>query len=1153
MKLAHRVRTVQRFSLALILAAGICHAQGDRGLLTGIVRDPSGAAIAGAAIRAVHVATNVATTTETNAEGNYSLGYLLPGDYTVTAHKEGFKQFERTGVRIAVNDRLTLNISMELGQVTEKMLVQAEVPLLETTSSSMGTLIDHRRLTELPLIYGNPMMLQFLASGLTWNAPLHYQAPWDTSGASQASVNGSRTQAIDFQVDGLSNNRRNNNVAYVPSVEFVQEYKVETIAYDASQGHGAAWVNASLKSGTNELHGSAYYYIQNKNLNANGFFSNLAGQPKGDFDYLRWQASAGGPLIKNKTFWFAGIEKIRPGSTTRRIFTVPTPAAKNGDLSAFLALGSQYQLYDPWTTTDLKNGRYSRTPFAGNIIPASRITAIARNILKYYPDPNDAPSPTREGLNNYIYKEGYNCNDYMSSSIRIDHNLSEKSRLFGRFGYARNVLNENGYDFAKGASGGNTRRKTPLFAFDYTRVFNPATVLDVRYGYTRSYDGTISLTEGFDLSTLGFPKSLADQLVYRQFPVIGFGSNSYSTTNNISSPSYAYGSIHSVVASLSRTQGRHLLRIGFDFRDSLTTVGNHSGEAGVFNFTGSYMNGPLDNAPTPPAIASSIAGLLLGLPSSASVNRNASYAGVVHTTSVYFQDDWKVSDRLALNLGLRYEYESAPVERFDRGVRGFDYEVSSPVEAAARAAYARNPVPELPLSQFQVKGGLLFLGVNGQPRALYDAPKRNFMPRFGFAYTLTPGTVLRGGYGIFFGQLALTVRDFNQTGFSRTTNMVTTLNNGVTFIATLANPFPDGILPPLGASEGIATNLGQNISFQNTKLRMPYNQRWSLGIQRVLPAGFLVDVNYVGSRGTAIETSKSLNFTPPEYLSTSPVRDQAVIDRLSRNLPNPMAGLLPGSSLNGANISFGRLLYRYLQFGSVGTSSSDGYSWYHSMQTRWERRFRNGYTIMGAWTWSKNMEAASFLNSFDLRPEEVISAQDRTHRITASGIYELPLGRGRRFLAGAPRVVDGILGGWQLTGAYQFQTGEPLGLGDFIYYGDARNIVLPRGERNRLRWFNTDGFETNSAKQRASAIRYISSRFSGLRAAPINVLDLSAIKKARIRERFSFELRAEALAALNHQIFDAPNTSVTAGTFGTVTAMKSMSNRRIQIGLYLRF
>lgn len=1140
------------FLILAWFAAAACYGQGDRGLLTGIVKDPSGAAIAGAAIQAVHVATNVATNTQTNAEGNYSLSYLLPGDYTITVNKSGFKQFQRSGVRVAVNDRLTLNVQMELGDVTEKMVVNAEAPLLETTSSSTGTLIDHRRLTELPLFYGNPMMLQFLAPGITWNAPLHYQAPWDTSGAALSSINGSQNQAIDFQVDGVMNNRRNNNLAYTPSVEFVQEYKVETLAYDAAQGHGAAWVNASMKSGTNQIHGSAYYYIQNKNLNANGFYNNLAGQPKGDFDYLRFQTSAGGPIIKNRTFWFAGVERIRPGSSVRRIFTVPTPAEKSGNFSALLALGSQYQLYDPFSTTNLNNGRYRRTPFAGNIIPQSRIIDIAKNVLKYYPDPNNAPSPTREGLNNFIHEKGYNQNNYMSSSFRVDHNFNENNRLFVRFGLSTNTLNENGYDFAKGASAGHTDRKVPIWAVDYTHVFNASTVLDLRFGYTRSYDGTVSNTQGFDLSTLGFPKALADQVVFKQYPSITFGSNSLTTTNVIT-PSYGYGSIGSLAASLSRTQGRHLLRAGYELRDALTTVGAHGGEGGSFNFNGAYLNGPLDNAPTPPLIASGLAGLLLGVSTNSYININASSAGVVHTNSLYFQDDWKVNDRLTVNVGLRYEYESAPVERFDRAVRGFDYNASSPVEAAARAAYARNPVPELPASQYQVKGGLTFLGVNGQPRTLYQAPKRNFMPRVGFAYSLNPLTVVRGGYGIFFDQLGLTVRSFNQTGFSQTTTMVPTLDNGVTFTTLLSNPFPNGLLRPIGAGSGIATNLGRNISFQNTKLRMPYLQRWSLGVQRVLPGGYLLDVTYVGSRGTAIETNRSLNYTPAQFLSTSPVRDQAVIDRLSRNVPNPMAGLLPGTSYNGVNTSFGRLFVQYPQFGSVSTTSNDGYSWYHSLQTRVERRMKGGFTIMGAWTWSKNMEATSFLNASDARPYEGISSNDRPHRITASGIYELPFGRGHHFLPDASGVAGAVVNGWQLSGSYQFQVGEPLGLGDFIYYGDASKIPLPRSERNRFHWFNTANFETNSARQRSSAIRYQPNLFSGLRAAPINMVDLSAIKKARITERFSFELRAEALSALNHQIFDKPNTAVTAGTFGTVTSMKGFSNRRIQIGLYLRF
>jgi hypothetical protein len=368
----------------------------------------------------------------------------------------------------------------------------------------------------------------------------------------------------------------------------------------------------------------------------------------------------------------------------------------------------------------------------------------------------------------------------------------------------------------------------------------------------------------------------------------------------------------------------------------------------------------------------------------------------------------------------------------------------------------------------------------------------------------------------------------------------------------MANPFPGGVLAPLGSKEGISTFIGKDIGFNPTNPRTPYMQRWSLGVQRALRGGFVVDINYVGTRSTAILVNRALNYIPQQYLSKSPLRDQPVIDALSRQVPNPFAGLLPGSTLNGANASVSRLLYRYGQFGSVSTMTNEGYSWYHAAQTRAEKRFKSGYTLMGSWTWSKNMAASSFLNAGDPKPEEVISADDRTHRISVSGIYELPFGRGRKFLPGASRVMGAIVNGWQVSGIYQFQTGEPYGLGDYIFYGDPTRIALSRSERDRFHWFNTAGFETNSARQRSSAIRYVSSRFSGLRASPINLMDLSAMKKTKLTERFSFELRAEAIDALNHAIFDVPNTSVTAGTFGTVTATKSAS-RKVQFALYLRF
>lgn len=426
------------------------------------------------------------------------------------------------------------------------------------------------------------------------------------------------------------------------------------------------------------------------------------------------------------------------------------------------------------------------------------------------------------------------------------------------------------------------------------------------------------------------------------------------------------------------------------------------------------------------------------------------------------------------------------------------------------------------------------------------------MPRIGFAYMLGSQTVLRAGYGVFFDQIGVVSQSPIQIGYSLTTALVPSLDNGVTFRATLANPFPDGLQKPVGARDGLATFLGRDISFFMPDPRTPYNQRWSFGFQRQFLTNFVLDMNYVGSRGTALQISRQLDSVPNEYLSTLRVRDQAAIDRLSRNVANPFYPLLPGTGLAGATVSRSQLLRPYPQFTSVTTQTNDGYSWYHSLQTRVEKRFDRGYTIMGSWTWSKNMEAVSFLNPMDARPERVISPNDRTHRLVINGIYELPFGMGRRYAAGARGVVGKVIEGWQLDAIYQIQSGDPLGLGDFLFYGDPDNIVLSGAERRPERWFNTDGFERDTRRALASNIRYQSSRFSSLRSDGLNYLDFSLIKKTKITERLRLDIRSEFINSLNHTVFEAPNTNPYSTNFGVVTAGKQLP-RTIQFGAVVRF
>jgi hypothetical protein len=497
-------------------------------------------------------------------------------------------------------------------------------------------------------------------------------------------------------------------------------------------------------------------------------------------------------------------------------------------------------------------------------------------------------------------------------------------------------------------------------------------------------------------------------------------------------------------------------------------------------------------------------------------------------------------------------------------VSGFDFNATSPIAAQAMANYAAAPPPGgLAPAQFVVKGGLTYAGVNGQPSALYNAPLLDFAPRFGLAYSINSKTVLRGGYGIFFDQLGITTQIPIQTGYSQTTNMTPTLDNGVSFVATLANPFPGGLLQPQGNSQGLATFLGQTISAFNKNPHLPYNQRWSFGVQRQLASSTLLDVSYVGNRGTHLLApgwssqsstiaGQQFDGIPNQYLSPLLVRDQATINRLTQVVSNPFYPSLPGTNLSAPTVGLSQLLMPYPQFTGLTVVSNAGFSWYHSLQTQVQRRMSKGFTIMGSWTWSKNMEATQFLNAGDARPDRVISPNDRTNRFVVNGIYELPFGQGRAFGAGQTGVVGKLISGWQIESSFQHQTGDPLGFGNFIFNGDPKAITIPISQRGPAKWFNTSGFDRNSADQLADNVIYQSLRFSGIRADGLTYLDFSVIKKTKIKERFTADFRAEAFNALNHTVFLDPVLTPTSATFGQVTSSMNYP-RTIQFGFVFRF
>lgn len=1158
------------FAAIVLLAASPALAQEARGTITGKVRDTNQSVLPGASVKITNVAMGTTVSLSTNDAGAYQAPYLLPGTYQITVEVKGFKKYVRDGVILRVNDNIEIDVALEIGDVGETVTVTADASALETTSGSMGQVIDARRVAELPIPHGDPFKLIGLAAGVSFTRDLRLDRPFEPTHIVGYSIDGTRANRSDVTIDGVPSTSTANAgeviASFVPPQDLVQEFKVQTATFDAQFGNTEGGVtNVSIKSGTNNFHGTAYWTKMAPKLFANDFFANKAGTPRPDFNYTRWGGTVGGPVRipklydgRNRTFFMYGIEGI-PEARPRNngTFNIPTEKMRNGDFSELLAANPGYQLYNPFTAR-AEGARIRRDPFPGNIIPANMINPIARKFVDtYLPRPTSAGNA--DGTGNFRQPDLTEEIKYLSNTIRIDHVVNEKHRIFGRASWYNRDSNYNNY-YRNIATGEFFLFKSRQGAFDHVWTISPTMVLNSRYGYNRFIRGTNSNpgNRGFDLTSLGFP-SYFNSIIpedTRRFP--RFNINQYQGT--------AVGGelrptdTHSFNGTLNQSRGSHSLKYGVEFRSYRETsrfFGNN--QTGQFDFGANWTRGPLDNTAIPSDLGFSFASFLLGLPTGGTISIPANYAEQSTTTGVFVHDDWKVNRRLTLNLGLRYEVEGALTERYNKSVRGFDFFATQPMQEAVKANLARNPVQGVNLDEFFIRGGLTFAGVNGQPRGLYKTPRNNYMPRFGFAYKLTEKTVLRGGYGIFFGFLGQRRGDVNQIGFSTNVPLNVTLNNGLTFIETLNNPFEtyrNGLPAAPGSSEGIRTFLGQGISFFNEHPLSPYNQRYELSVQREVPGGWVAEAAYVGNRGTHIEITRNINALPNQFLSTSTTRDNPTNNYLGALVANPLANQMPASAaaaFRSANIARSQLLRPYPQFGDINTTTNDGYSWYHSFQGNLNKRFSKGYTVGMSYTWSKFMEAITYLNAADPRPTEVISDFDRTHRFTANGIYELPFGKGRRFLANVNSVASRVISGWQFSGIYQYQSGAPIGFGNIFFNGSFDDIPLPGNQRTTDRWFNTAaGFVTAAAAQPVANIRTFPLRLSNVRTDAINNIDLSVIKKTEILEGKNLEFRAEFINAFNHPLLPAPNTTVTQAQFGQIQA-SNQANYPRRVQLTLRF
>ncbi len=1133
-------------SVFSLLALG----QEFRSTLSGRVLDPAGASVPNAKVTAIGIETGAKSETTSSTDGQFTLPFLAPGAYSIAAEAPGFKKFTQTGIQISTNQKISLDVVLQVGSQTESVTVTADVALLQTATASVGQVISSSQIENMPMNGRTALTLAQLAFGVTPASDPRFTRPFDNAGPAGFSMGGGQSGTNELLLDGAPDMTRNRRVAYNPPVDAVSEVKVEAFQPDAAYGNtSGGTVNVVMKGGTNEFHGSLYEFNQVSALKSTPFFTNAANQKKPVTRFNQYGGSIGGPIWipklingKNKLFFFFTYEGIKQSEPEPTFATIATTAQRTGDFSALASQG--VTIYDP-NSGVLTNGIINRTAFPGNQIPANRLSPIGRNILSFFPQPNAVG--TSRGENNY-FNNAVRSDIFGSYLGRFDWNVSDKHKLF--FNMRNNDRVENrGNVFGNILTGGILSRVNWGATFDDVYTLSPSLLMNTRLSWNRFREGNSRPSDGFDFTTLGLPAYLKASSAKLVFPRIDF--QTLSDVGNNGGDVTPFDTFQ-IFENFTKIAGNHTVKFGADLRQQRESSNGFGNSSGLFVFNSDWTRAASNAAAAP--IGQDLAALLLGLPTGGNFQVAATRTQQAKYYSFFVQDDIRARKNLSLNLGLRYEAETGTTERFNRATSGFDPTANLSITAAAKAAYTANPSsPLLPASAFNPVGGITF----AQPgkNTTYSPYKYNFSPRFGFSWTpsmLGDKTVIRGGIGLYvatFGTVPV-----QQPGFSQQTELVSA-GGGVflTPIATLADPFPGGILQPVGNARGVNTFVGQNVTYQERKFGSPITWRWNFNIQRAVGNNGVFEIGYIGSDARRLTESRGLNFVPNAFLAQSQFRDQATITRLATAVANPFRTLLPGTNLNAATINQDNLLRAYPQFsGNDGVrveGQANGYSKFHQLQMRFERRFSSGLQFLTNYSFSKFTEATDRLNVGDPNLQYRIADEDRPHRFVFSGSYDLPFGKGKKLLSGVNNAVDRFVNGWQLNAIYTTQAGAPVDWStNLSYFGGNLNWAA----RNLNNTFDVSRFETVAANQPASNIRSFQRRYTAYRADKIDNMDLSVIKNIRLIERWTLQFRAESFNAFNRTNFNGPQLNPTNRTFGQITSAANLP-RTYQLALRLRF
>jgi hypothetical protein len=1137
------------------------------GSIVGTVTDPSGSAVPQANAVCTNTGTSERRAAQTDMSGNYQFVNLVPGQYRIEIEKAGFRRFSREPITVEVQSAVRIDVPMSVGDINQVIEVTAQTPLLQTENAALGQVVEARKVLEMPLNGRNVLGLVALVPGVV---------PGGQSGTTPTGTNifawgnyqigGGQANQSAAYIDGAPINASYANLtALVPTQDAIQEFRVQTNNLGPEFGRLAGGaINLITKSGTSTFHGSAYEFLRNRSLNANTFFNNRAGVQRPAFTQNQYGANLGGPVIKDKTFFFFSWEGFRLRQGASYTYSVPTDAMRAGDFSNVRnSAGAVVPIYDPLTTC----GRYgnaacakdssgndiiSRIQFPGNIIPLTRLDPASKVLSNLWGHANGTGNQFTN-VNNFTANASVGGNNDQYNA-RIDHSFSDRQHAFLRYTYWTNLnlpIDPYGTKTCVDRCTETFNTNQAVFADNYS--FTPTLIFDIRLSYMRfSYDRT-ALTAGYDLTQLGWPASMNNQVVVRTTPLPNVtGYNGVFSTSGTGSTIIDRNDVYSIVPTLTKIWGSHTLKFGGEFRRNTHNYYQQNSPSGTFSFDSLLTSvNPFAAAGTGNGFAS----FMLGYGTGGGVTQNNLVAGQLMYRAFYAGDQWQISPRITFNYGLRFEQMGPWSERYDRMI------VLLP------------GVQDTALSKAT---GLSVVGAPGLVNSPLSPSRNNvalanvFSPRIGLAWRPKDKTVIRGGYGIFWLPNDVV---WNRSPNNDATNSFTnpfngTLDGSVTPADVMKNPFPNGLLPAPGRASNVYQFLwGQGLNAAIYNSPNPYAQQWDLDIQRELPGGMALSLAYAGSKGTHLPgPNQNLDQIPTQYLSLG--------TKLQEQVANPYYGPILLGSLAQPKVAYGQLLRPYPQYtGFSMANPTNRNSMYHSAQVKLEKRFSQGGTILGAYTWSKLISDTDTLtgwleagggaggaqDNFNIRAERSLALYDTPHRLVVSYIVDVPVGKGKKLLGNVNSVADRLVSGWGIGGYSTFQSGNPLPIGvasNTIGFGAGQrpnrtgtSASVSGSAQSRLNgWFNTASFSLPAAFTFGNSARTL----PDVRSHGIANYDFTVFKNTKITEKVGLQFRAEIFNLFNRVRFAYPGTTVGTPQFGVISGQYN-DPRLVQLALRLLF